>query len=384
MLSKYKNHLEYTDFRTGDDGMSRVLGTIPAVDGFYMPGEFELQSEVWMAWPTRGDNWRLGGKPAQKVFVDVAVAIAKQTPVVMLVGQSQYANARDMLPPHVKVIEMSYNDSWMRDIGATYVIDQQGIRRGISWKFNAWGGLVDGLYFPWDLDDAVAEKMLTLKGDDIYQAPFVLEGGSIHSDGQGTLFTTEECLLHPSRNPGMTKSEIETQLKNYLGVQKVIWIPKGLYHDETNGHVDNIMHVVRPGEVALSWCDTPEDPQYLISREAYDVLSHATDAQGRPIKLHKLPMPGPLYITEEEAQGIEHSDGMKRHAGERLSASYSNFLITNQQIIYPLLDERTDEQARAVLMRAFPGYQLTGIQAREILLGGGNIHCVTQQVPKVD
>ncbi|SHE48932.1 agmatine deiminase [Vibrio gazogenes] len=361
--------------------MSRTLTSRPLIDGYRMPGEHEAHREVWLAWPARGDNWRYSGKPAQKAFVDVAVAIAQHTPVVMLVEHSQFDNARSQLPADISVVEMSYNDCWMRDIGATYVVDAQGKRRGINWQFNAWGGLVDGLYFPWDLDNAVATKMLNLTQDDIYDAPFILEGGSIHTDGDGTVYTTEECLLHPSRNPDLSKQDIEQQLKLFLGAEKVIWLPRGLYNDETNGHVDNILHVVKPGEVMLTWCEDKEDPQYAISREALDVLCTERDAKGRTIKVHQLPLPGPLYMTEEEAAGIDHSQGMVRQSGERLAASYANFLISNGQVIFPLLDKSTDEIARSVIQAAFPDHQITGIDAREILLGGGNIHCITQQVP---
>ncbi|WP_432460729.1 MULTISPECIES: agmatine deiminase [unclassified Agarivorans] len=362
--------------------MSQQRKTLPAEDGFSMPGEHQPHSEVWMSWPMRPDNWRMGAKYAQQAFVAVASAIARRTPVVMLVNHAQYANARMQLPAQIKVVEMSYNDCWMRDMGATYLLNQAQQRRGVSWQFNAWGGLVDGLYFPWDLDNAVAEKMLNLTEDDIYCAPFILEGGSIHSDGEGTLYTTEECLLHPSRNPGLSKRQIETHLQNYLGIDKVIWLPQGLYDDETNGHVDNIMHVVKPGEVVLTCCDDPSDPQYAISKKAYQVLSSQSDAKGRAIKVHQLPMPGPLYMSEQEAEGIEPSAGMKRQAGERLGASYANFLISNGQVIFPLLDERTDQQARDVLQQAFPEHQLIGVEAREIVLGGGNIHCITQQIPR--
>jgi agmatine deiminase len=352
-----------------------------ATQGFRMPGEHEPQSEVWMAWPERRDNWRQGAIPAQQAFADVAKAIAAETPVVMLASSAQLAQARAALPDQIKVLEMPYNDCWMRDIGATYLVNKAGGRCGISWQFNAWGGDIDGLYSPWDLDDAVAEKMLQLTHDPMVNAPFVLEGGSIHTDGDGTLYTTQECLLHPSRNPQLSQQQIEELLKGYLGADKVIWIPRGLYNDETNGHVDNLMHVVRPGEVILTWCEDPTDPQYAISREAYEVLTTTTDAKGRAIKVHKLPLPGPLYITELEAAGIEPSDGMVRQAGERLAASYANFLITNGSVIFPLLDHATDKIAQATLAAAFPTHRIVGVNAQEILLGGGNIHCITQQVP---
>lgn len=361
--------------------MSKQLDSTPREDGFRMPGEHEPQSAVWMLWPERCDNWRYGAKPAQATFVDVARAISQTTPVTMAVSVGQFENARTMLPDNIRLVEMSSDDSWMRDVGPSYVINQKGERRGVDWHFNAWGGLLDGLYFPWDKDDAVAQKVCEINQDCSYRAPIVLEGGSIHVDGEGTLYTTEECLLHESRNPDLNREQIEQVLCEYLSVEKIIWIPQGLYNDETNGHVDNLIHVVRPGEVALTWCDDPSDPQYQISRSALDTLETQTDAKGRRIKVHKIPMPGPLYITQEEATGVDVSEGMERQAGERLAGSYANYLVTNDQIVYPLLDAKYDSEVEAILNDLYPGYRITGVDAREILLGGGNIHCITQQVP---
>lgn len=336
-----------------------------------------------MAWPERPDNWRDGAKPAQACFAVVAQAIAEVTPVTMAVSAAQYANARARLPDHIRVVEMSADDSWMRDIGPTWVVDVKGARRAVQWDFNAWGGLVDGLYFPWDRDAQVAGKICEIHRADSYRPGIVLEGGAIHSDGDGTLYTTEECLLHPSRNPDLTRDQIEQGLKGNLGAEKVIWLPQGLFNDETNGHVDNLLHVVKPGEVVLSWTDDEHDPQHAISRRAYDVLRAATDAKGRRLKVHKIHIPGPLHITEEEAAGIDVSDRMRRTAGARLAGSYANFLITNGRIILPLLDPTWDDQARAVLSGAFPAHDIVGVPAREILLGGGNVHCITGQVPAV-
>ncbi|WP_036801325.1 agmatine deiminase [Photobacterium marinum] len=363
--------------------MTKQLTTTPKQDGFRMPGEHEPQASVWMAWPERTDNWRFGGKPAQVTFAKVAEAIAETTPVTMVVSAAQFENARNMLPNHIQLLEMSTDDSWMRDIGPSYVVNDNGERRGVDWHFNAWGGLIDGLYFPWDKDDAVARKVCEVLGDNSYRAPIVLEGGSIHVDGEGTLYTTEECLLHPSRNPDLSREQLEQVLGDYLSVEKVVWIPQGLYNDETNGHVDNLIHVVRPGEVVLTWCDDEQDPQYDISRRALDVLQTQKDAKGRTIKVHKMPMPGPLYISEDEAFGVDASDGMEREAGERLAGSYANYLISNQHIIYPLLDPAHDDEVATLLSALYPGYKVTGVDAREILLGGGNIHCITQQIPRV-
>jgi len=226
--------------------------------------------------------------------------------------------------------------------------------------------------------------MLNLTEDDVYTAPFVLEGGAIHVDGEGTLYTTEECLLHPNRNPNLTKEQIEEYLKDYLAIEKIIWLPHGLHQcDETNGHIDNLLHVVRPGEVALTWTDDVSDDLYRFCREAMDVLTTEQDAKGRSVRVYKLPAPGPLYRTKEESSGIDFTDGMARGEGERLAGSYANFLISNQAVIFPMLDEKYDLEAQQVLQEAFPDYEIIGVPTREIVLGGGNIHCITQQVPKV-
>ncbi len=370
--------------------MAEILNSTPRQDGFHMPAEHEPQDMVWIGWPERPDCWRLGAKPAQAAFAKMAEAIAEETPVTMLVSQAQYNNARATLSKNIRVVEMSMNDTWLRDTGPSFLVNDKGDRRAADWQFNAWGGLVRGVFYPWDFDDAIAGKVCEIEGVDRYRAPFVLEGGSIRVDGDGTLYTTEECLLCPSRNPDMSKKEIEQAMKDYLGLEKVIWLPRGLYLDvEATGHIDNLLHVVKPGEVVLTWCDDPNDPQYEISREALSILESTPDAKGRKIKVHKLPMPGALYMTDEEAAGVDLADssnddlvaGVDRDEGKRIAASYANFLITNNRIILPLLDETRDSEAAKVLEEAYPGREVVGVPARDIVIGGGNVHCVTQQQP---
>ena len=364
--------------------MMKRLESNPRDDGFRMPGEFEPHAGCWMQWPERTDNWRLGGKPAQEAFVKVAEAISKFEPVTMLVSRSQYDHAVNLLSSDIRVVEMSYDDSWVRDTGPTFVVNDEGLVRGVDWEFNAWGGLLDGLYFPWDQDDKVARKICGIERLDSYRAKgFVLEGGSIHVDGEGTLYTTEECLLDESRNPHLSKEEIEEHLGKYLNVSKVIWLKKGIYNDETNGHVDNILCVVKPGCVMLAWTEDRDDPQYEICVENLKILEEATDAKGRKLKIIKLPLPKPVLISEEESGGVDAVDGtLPREEGDRLSASYVNFYIANGGIVYPLFDDPNDGLAAEILQKAFPDRELVGIAAREILLGGGNIHCITQQQPK--
>ncbi len=367
----------------GIKDMTNPLTTLPARDGYRMPAEFEPHSKTWMLWPERIDNWREHALPAQRAFADVATAIAQFEPVRMGVNPGQYDNARKLLPLQVQVVVIENNDAWMRDCGPTFVIGNNGAVRGIDWIFNAWGGLDGGLYFPWDLDEAVSQKVLEMEGCERYRAPIVLEGGSIHVDGEGTLITTEECLLNPNRNPGLTKNDIEIELKNYLNVSKVIWLERGVYNDETSGHVDNLCCFLAPGIVLLTWTDDRSDPQYEISLDALQRLAGATDSRGRKFEIHKLHQPEPVTISDEEAHGVTSIPGSKpRQMGDRMAASYVNFYFCNGGAVIPLFNDPQDQLALDTLQRLLPKRTVVGIPAREILLGGGNIHCITQQQPE--
>lgn len=372
----------------------RILGSTPKQDGFRMPGEFEPHDHIFMIWPERPDNWRQGAKPAQRAYAEVAIAIAKHTPVTMLVNNSQYANCRARLPEHIRVVEMSSDDAWVRDCGPTFVINDKGEIRGVDWIFNAWGGLVDGLYFPWANDDAMAQKICDLQGIDSYRTDadscpagldFILEGGSIHVDGEGTLITTEMCLLNPDagRNvPNLDKEQIEMMLKEYLNLEKIIWIKDGIDPYETNGHIDDVACYIRPGEVACIWTDDPEHPFYAAAQAAYKTLSEATDAKGRKLKVYKMCMTKePCYL--KDAWSIDTATGaIPREEGEISIASYMNFLITNNAIILPQYGDENDALAVQQAQEMFPGYTIEPVMTTEVAYGGGNIHCITQQQPK--
>jgi agmatine deiminase len=359
-----------------------TLETTSAADGLLMPGEFETHSGCWLLWPERPDNWRLGARPAQTAFAAVATAIATSESVTVGVSAAQFIHARSMLPSAIRVVELSSNDAWMRDVGPTFVVGKRGVVRGVDWSFNAWGGLNGGAYFPWDKDDQVARKVLEVEGRDRYRAPLILEGGAIHVDGEGTLITTEECLMNPNRNAHLDKGQIEILLHEYVGATNVIWLGKGVVEDETDGHVDNLCCFIRPGEVALTWTDDKRDPQYRVSHDALERLMEARDARGRRLKVHKVVQPGPLYRTKQEAEGVDTSDAASpRLAGQRLAASYINLYLGNGTVVVPLLDRKKDGQALRQMKKLFPDRRVIGVESREILLGGGNIHCITQQVP---
>jgi agmatine deiminase len=362
--------------------MSQLINSTPRQDGFRMPGEFEPHQGTWMLWPERPDNWRLDGKPAQLTYAKVAEAIARFESVTMCVSGKEFNNARNLLPDNIRLVEMSSNDAWMRDCGPTFVVNSQKDVRGIDWQFNAWGGLDGGLYYPWDQDDLVASKVLDIEWVDRYLASFVLEGGSIHVDGDGTLITTEECLLNKNRNPHLSREQIENFLKEYTGATKIIWLGQGVYHDETNGHVDNLCCFIRPGEVALTWTNDKSDPQYDISMDAYERLISTVDAHDRKLLVHKIHQPAPVLISRSEADGVIPTEGtLPREAGTRMAASYVNFYICNHGVIVPTFGDPYDNPALGTLSQLMPDLKVVGVPAREILLGGGNIHCITQQQP---
>ncbi len=358
---------------------------------YRMPAEFERQEGCIMIWPTRPGSWIYDGRDAKKTFVEIADAVSKSEKVFMLTDREHLAEAEDALSncsraDRIHVLEIESDDAWARDVGPTFVV-KNNERLGISWTFNAWGGVVDGLYANWDKDDLVAKRFCEAVEIPCFDAaPFVLEGGSIHSDGEGTLMVTEACLLSKGRNPSMSKEQIEKTLCEHLGGEKVIWLPYGIYQDETNEHVDNVCAFVRPGCVVLAWTDDEIDPQYALSKADLDVLMSETDARGRKLEVIKLPIPKkPVCITKEELDGYIFEAGEdQREVGERLAASYVNFFISNDSVILPQFGDENDDLAVTILKEAFPERKIVPIYARSIIVGGGNIHCITQQIPEVE
>lgn len=356
-----------------------------------MPAEWDRHDACWMLWPHRRDNWKNEAVPAQNAFLQVAQAISQFENLNMGVPKEYFEQAKKLIESKglkgIYLYCIESNDCWMRDIGPTFVLNE-GEEKGkvtlkaVDWGFNGYGGK----FPPWELDEKVANSVASIVLVESLKADFVLEGGSIHVDGEGTLLTTEQCLLHPSRNPDLNKEEIEKRLKFYLGIQKVIWLKRGLIADEdTDGHIDNICCFSKPGEVLLSWTDDEADEQYEISREALNILENETDAKGRIIKIVKIPIPPKMFYTKEDCDNLTpFSDGSySRQAGVRMAASYANFYIANGGIVCPSFDTHTDEIARDILQKVFPDRTVVQVPSRDILLGGGNIHCITQQQPSI-
>lgn len=372
-----------------------LTNSTPRQDGLRMPAEYEQHEGCIIVWPQRPGSWSFGADAACEAFTSVIKAIAASEKVYVACAKKSkhWQRASEMLSglANVELMDIPTDDSWARDIGPTFVV-RDGVEgrevRGINWRFNAWGGDVDGLYPDYEQDDAFAAAFAEAKGYTLYEAaPFVLEGGSIHVDGEGTAMVTASCLLSAGRNPELTQAQIEDKLKEYLNVDKVLWLPRGIYNDETNEHVDNVCAFIRPGEVVLAWTDNEDDPQYALSKASLDYLEHEADAKGRKIVVHKLPIPDvPVCITEDEVAGFDFVEGEDmREAGERLAASYVNFYFSNDSVVLPAFggeNAASDARAAAILAALCPERKIVQISARAILTGGGNIHCITQQIPK--
>jgi agmatine deiminase len=319
-----------------------------------MPAEWARHERTLMAWPTRRDLWGAQLEAAREEYAATANAIAAFEPLTMVCANAaEAAQARAALTAAAEVIELPIDDSWLRDCGPIFVVDG-GRRAGVHFGFNSWGGKFE----PWDRDAAVGERLVEHVGDLCYKAPFVLEGGSIHVDGEGVLVTTEECLLHPNRNPGMSREEIEAGLRDHLGVETIVWLGQGLVEDrDTDGHVDMIAAFTRPGEVLLQALD-PGAPSH----------ERMVDNRARLVAAGLEVIDFPILASVEVA-------------GEEVAVSHLNFYLCNDAAIVALAEVDTDAEALERIAAAYPDREVVGVPGRVIAYGGGGPHCITQQVP---
>jgi agmatine deiminase len=332
----------------------------PAALGYAMPAEWAPHARCWMAWPCRAALWgeRLGA--ARSAYAAVARAIARFEPVTMVARPDDAGVARGMLGEAVPVLALPLDDSWMRDIGPTFVRHPDRGLAGVAWRFNAWGGK----YADYADDARLARRLLAHLELPRLDAPFVLEGGALHVDGEGSALVTEQCLLNPNRNPGLSRAEIEGRLRAWLGVKTVIWLGQGLVDDETDGHVDNLACFVRPGVVMALTEDDPVDANHAALADNLVRLRAATDARGRRLEV--------IPVHEPAAHVID---------GRRLALSYVNFYRANGAVVAPRFGDPRDAAFEATLARALPGLAIATVPAADILFGGGGIHCITQQQP---
>ena len=333
---------------------------------YKMPAEWTPHTRTFISWPVQAsmcypDDY----ESVCKGYEENIKAIAEFEEVAVLVNPEELERVEELFDAsNISFLPIQHSDAWLRDNGPTFLIDEKGNIAGINWIFNAWGEK----YAPWDLDNTVAPQILKHFDIKCFDAPLVMEGGSIHVDGEGTLITTKECLLNPNRNKELTKEQIEDYLKQYLNVEKIIWLKRGLSGDETDGHVDNIACFAAPGKILIQVCDDPEDENYRITNENLEILRNETDAKGRRFDIIEIKQP---LRTEYE--------------GSRLTLSYLNFYFVNGGIILPVFAgaaKETDEMAEKVLSTVFPDRKIRTINGMAVIKEGGNVHCTTQQMPE--
>lgn len=326
-----------------------------------MPAEWEPHDACLMAWPTREELWGRYFESAKQEYAATANAISEFEPVLMVASPDQTAEARNSCGSRVEILEVPIDDSWVRDSGPIFVLDQDGRRYGVDFAFNSWGER----FRPFDRDAEMAAGVLSSLGVERISSTMVLEGGGITVDGEGTAITTEQCLLNSNRNPTMSRAEIEAELQRTLGIEKLIWIPWGQAEDaHTDGHVDGACAYVRPGVVLAQTCEDPQNPNHELMAANLEVLKSSQDLTGREIEVIELP-----YLPYFDLDG------------EEMVVSYVNFYIANGGVIVPLADHPLDEPALDLVGRAFPDREVVGVPGRIISFGGGGPHCVTQQLP---
>jgi agmatine deiminase len=325
---------------------------------FRMPAEWAAHDRTLMAWPAREDMWEEHFEGAKAAYAEVANAIAAFEPVTMVARPAQRKEARRACGDGVTVSELPIDDSWLRDSGPIFVLDGAGRRAGVDFGFNAWGEK----FQPYDDDAEIAARLLErLREERIDARDLILEGGSIAVDGEGTLITTEQCLLHPSRNPQLSRDEIARRLQAELGVHTVVWLGQGLVEDhDTDGHVDNVCAWIAPGRVLAQTVADESNPNWHTTRENVARL----EAAG--LEVVELPL-------------LPYVD----HDGPPTVVPYTNFYLCNGGVIVPVAGQETDDEALALIGGLYPGREVVAVPGVTLALGGGGVHCITQQVPAV-
>lgn len=349
-----------------DGGISASPATVDRrLNHFRMPPEWAPQDACWLAWPHDRDIWAGDFDEIELGFAKLAREIALVEPLCLIVENAEIEGRALALIDRlgaaalpIKPARIATDDTWLRDSGPTFVHRGNALS-AICWRYNAWGNK-----FPHEKDALVSRAMARWLGIESVDPDMVLEGGSIDVNGEGVVVTTEQCLLHPNRNSDLSRSEIENRLKRFLGVQSVLWLGEGLEGDDTDGHVDDITRFVSPKTLVTVIEPDRSDANYERLRENRARLEHSRDAKGRPFRIVELPMP------------------RGRHDGQRrLPESYANFLILNKKVIVPTFADPHDAEALRILDGLFEDRQVVGLDARALVLGGGSIHCLTQQQP---
>ncbi len=327
-----------------------------------MPAEWTAHVATWVAWPSREDLWRQELHPTRVAFARLVAAIAEaETAEVLVPSEAEEANARQALPANnVRFHRVPFGDVWLRDTAPIFLVGKGNACASVRFAFNGWGGK-----YVLDDDDRVAERIASIASLPSFFEPWVLEGGAIDVDGEGTVLTTRQCLLHPNRNGIVDERSVENVLRRSLGIETVLWLGAGLLNDHTDGHIDTVMRFVRPGIVVAMEARTTDDPNREVLRDLTRAAAMLSDARGRKLEVVRLPSPGRVLDAE----------------GRVMPASYVNFCITNACVVVPTYGTPWDDEAVERIGALFPERRALGIDARALLTGGGAFHCITQQQP---
>jgi agmatine deiminase len=348
-----------------------VVDKGPASSGFRMPAEWEPQDAVWLSWPLNPDTWPDGLERVQAAVARFAAAITRQEAVRINAAAGDHPFIRRSIlasggrPDRIFLYPHPTNDAWCRDHGPTFLRNPlTGEVAVLDWPYNAWGGK----FPPWDLDDQIAARVADALGLRRYRAPRIGEGGGLEVNGAGDLLVTESVWLNPNRNPGFTRAQADAMFIEWLGVDRVHWLPGGLKGDDTDGHVDTLARFVRPDAAVCVVAEDPDDPNFAAMERNRSLLESFRVAGGRPLEVTALPLPAPI-----------RPDGWREDV---LPASYANFLILNGAVLVPTYRQPArDTEALEILQRCFPGREVEGIDSFDIVLEGGALHCLSQQQP---
>jgi len=338
--------------------------TTPRDLHYRWPAEWERHASTWLAWPHNRETWPGGYAQVPRRFAHLVSTTAQFEPVNVLAGGAAMKAAKRWLGAvdNVELHEIPTNDAWTRDHGPTFLSGGPAPAL-VDWRYNAWGEK----YPPYDLDNAVPEHIAQLTGRRRFVSPLVMEGGSIETDGQGTILTTEQCLLNPNRNPGHSKSSIEQALEEQLNAERVLWLTGGeIQGDDTDGHIDQLARFVSTDTIVAAVETNPNDENYAPLQANYQELLQMRSSQGAAYNIVPLPMPAPKYFS-----------------GYRLPCCYANFYIVNGGVIVPQYEDSADYRALGILRDLLPGRQIVGLSAVELAWGLGSFHCMTQQEPAV-
>lgn len=359
--------------------MAKRIFSVPSDDNFHASAEFLEHKQAWIIWPERTDNWRMGAKPVQKLVALIANTLIEYEDINVIVSKHQFQNARKQLNEKIKVVEITTNDSLIRDFGPLFLSSSETKEiRGLKASFNAWGGSTYGIYYPWNDDDMLSYKLFELEKINYYELPIILEWGMLLLDGNGTCFASEEGILSEIRNPNLTKEQAEDYLKQYLNVVQVIWLPFGLPFDLTKGRLNNLLTLLDETTILLSWTDNIYDDRYQVVLETEKILKKTLNAYGQRYKILKVLLPKIANRTEKETEMIDYNVNHSPNAFDQtLTGSYTNLYLTNKAVLVPTFDDKdSQEQALDVLSRFFSDRRIILINTRELILGHTNLHSI--------